>query len=78
MYSVGIEGRANGAVFSTKDRDHSADKCSKKYHGGWWYTNCEYSDINGQINVNGNPIIMDWRVNLGQNVSKSMMMITKY
>lgn len=70
MWNVGIEGRVNGASFSTKDRDHSKMNCPVSYHGGWWYINCEYSDLNGRD--------MNWNFNLHRTISKSMMMITKY
>ncbi|XP_075041460.1 ficolin-1-A-like isoform X2 [Mixophyes fleayi] len=37
------------AQFSTKDRDNDAAKhsCALSYKGGWWYTACHNSNLNG-------------------------------
>lgn len=45
---------ANGANFSTFDRDHDAfdGSCAERYRGGWWYTSCHNSNLNG-LNLNG-------------------------
>ena len=41
----------NGASFSTRDREHdtwSVSNCAKVFGGGWWYTGCHHSNLNGQ------------------------------
>lgn len=41
----------NGHAFSTADHDvDGADKvnCAQKHHGGYWYSSCFKSNINGQ------------------------------
>ncbi len=41
---------ANGAPFSTFDRDHDNlfyDNCALTYHGAWWFTSCFQSHLNG-------------------------------
>ncbi|CAF3387009.1 unnamed protein product [Rotaria socialis] len=41
---------ANGASFSTFDRDHDNlfyDNCALTYHGAWWFTSCFQSHLNG-------------------------------
>ncbi|KAG0431159.1 hypothetical protein HPB47_022044 [Ixodes persulcatus] len=45
---------ANGANFSTFDQDHDSygDNCAEKFRGGWWYTSCHHSNLNG-LNLNG-------------------------
>uniref|UniRef100_A0A2M4DJB2 Putative ficolin n=1 Tax=Anopheles darlingi TaxID=43151 RepID=A0A2M4DJB2_ANODA len=45
-----------GMKFSTPDRDNdpSATNCAENYQGGWWFTKCHYSFLNGLYrNVSG-------------------------
>ncbi|XP_060608370.1 coadhesin-like isoform X2 [Ruditapes philippinarum] len=42
----------NGKPFSTYDHDDSKN-CAKQYHGGWWYYNCGYVNLNGQYYTPG-------------------------
>lgn len=40
----------NGMYFSTKDRKndmHTSENCAKEYKGGWWYSDCHNSNLNG-------------------------------
>lgn len=80
MDKVAPGGKANGAMFSTKDRENNKYQCAGLYHGGWWYTDCTYSDLNGRNTVGDYKYIMDWRNNndTDTKVLKSMIMITKY
>ena len=41
----------NGQKFSTKDgdNDNSTINCAEELGGGWWFSDC------GQSNLNGNP-----------------------
>ncbi|CAN7990705.1 unnamed protein product, partial [Ixodes hexagonus] len=45
---------ANGANFSTFDQDNDKDggNCAEQFRGGWWYTACHSSNLNG-LNLNG-------------------------
>nr|KAG5697269.1 hypothetical protein BaRGS_031265 [Batillaria attramentaria] len=38
-----------GREFSTKDADHdtSGNSCAIQYHGAWWYSDCYFSNLNG-------------------------------
>ena len=39
----------NGYKFSTKDQDNDiwGKNCAEVYKGGWWFSNCMNSDLNG-------------------------------
>ncbi|KAM4663911.1 ficolin-1-like [Discoglossus pictus] len=39
----------NNMKFSTKDQDNddATGDCAKKWKGGWWYSSCYYSNLNG-------------------------------
>lgn len=64
-------GVANGNPFSTYD---GGSECTKGTNGGWWHSDCGWSDLNGNFNNR-----MEWNVDLGvMSVIKSVMMITKY
>ena len=39
-----------GSAFSTKDRDNdvnSRQHCAVDWKGGWWYSRCQHSNLNG-------------------------------
>ncbi|XP_059156087.1 ficolin-1-like [Physella acuta] len=38
--------RHNNQKFSTFDRDTQFN-CTKRFHGGWWYKDCHYANLNG-------------------------------
>lgn len=79
MDNVGnSNGQANGAVFSTKDRNNDRHSCANQYFGGWWYVNCYMSNLNGRASLNATKPILAWALNLGNRVKKSMMLLTKY
>ena len=40
----------DGYGFTTYDKDDSSsgNNCGVKDHGGWWYSNCAYVNLNGE------------------------------
>lgn len=67
-------GNANGQAFSTKDRDNdkSSSNCADK--SGWWFNNCDYSDLNKPYN--GGTGQMYW-YKFATDISKSLIMIRR-
>ncbi|XP_048752026.1 ficolin-1-like [Ostrea edulis] len=49
----------NGNMFSTHDRDNDRrgyNNCARHYRGGWWYSDCYDSNLNGQYYPQGRHI----------------------
>ncbi|CAG2212067.1 unnamed protein product [Mytilus edulis] len=67
--------KANGKLFSTKDRDNDNDSsgnCAASYKSAWWFSNCYYSDFNRVYNGNnGQMYWAQWTAN----IFKSILMI---
>lgn len=66
---------ANGQKFSTyeQDNDNYSGNCAQRYRGGWWYNSCYYASLNNHYGHNK----IDWGLNMGLKLDKSMVMITK-
>ncbi|XP_076678440.1 protein scabrous [Andrena cerasifolii] len=43
----------NGMAFSARDRDMDASTahCAANYHGGWWFSHCQHSNLNGKYSL---------------------------
>ncbi|XP_076070826.1 uncharacterized protein LOC143042427 [Mytilus galloprovincialis] len=52
LINVGDPGKAAGKKFSTYDSDNDITdgNCAAALHAGWWYSECEYSDLNQHYN----------------------------
>nr|AJQ21506.1 fibrinogen-related protein 10 [Mytilus galloprovincialis] len=70
-----IDGRTNGMKFSTKDQDNDrwSDNCATLDKGGWWYSACEYCNLNAEYGKSSPA----WRYDLHGLVNNSLMMVTK-
>ncbi|VDI32730.1 Hypothetical predicted protein, partial [Mytilus galloprovincialis] len=69
--------KANGKLFSTKDRDNDNDSrgnCAASYKSAWWFSSCYYSDFNRVYN--GNNGQMYW-AGWTSNIFKSILMIRR-
>ncbi|CAG2254560.1 unnamed protein product [Mytilus edulis] len=71
LLNVAMVGRSAGKIFSTfdSDNDGTSKNCAVVVHSGWWYSNCEYSDLNKQN--------MNWVYDMGYTIKESMMMVSK-
>lgn len=69
--NVGDPGKAAGKKFSTYDSDNdiSDGNCAAALHAGWWYSECEYSDLNQHYN--------DMRWNSMGGLKETMIMISR-
>lgn len=61
--------------FSTKDQDNDrwSDNCATLDKGGWWYSACEYCNLNAEYGKSSPA----WRYDLHGLVNNSLMMVTK-
>ncbi|XP_014768653.1 fibrinogen-like protein 1 isoform X2 [Octopus bimaculoides] len=48
----------NGSKFSTNDRENNPSNCSTELSGGWWFSDCGCSNLNGQY-ISGGSVISD-------------------
>lgn len=75
--------RANGARFSTSDRDNDEyyNNCAVEFSSGWWYVGCSISNLNGNYTktTHGSSLQL-WNINALEyaGIRLSEMMITKY
>ncbi|XP_067939473.1 ryncolin-1-like [Watersipora subatra] len=67
----------NGMPFSTRDKDNDIDarNCAVEYHGGWWYTDCYRSNLNGEYGKNDDQGIR-W-VGLSDELMETVMRISR-
>ncbi|XP_050093864.1 ficolin-2-like, partial [Anopheles aquasalis] len=76
-------GGAQGVLFSTfdVDLDNSDSNCAVSNRGGWWYTDCGMSNLNGLYlkGLSGGTTGMFWETFRGANYSlkKSRMMVRR-
>ncbi|XP_053383822.1 fibrinogen-like protein A [Mercenaria mercenaria] len=55
--------RHNGRKFSTFDQDNDIHKhnCADRFAGGWWYSNCQSSNLNGPYGSQVDNKGMTWK-----------------
>lgn len=72
LINVNNVGQAAGKRFSTFDSDNDPDyrNCASLLHGGWWYSSCEYADLNQMYSS------MRWLYDMGT-VKESIIMISR-
>lgn len=60
LHVAGYNGNASDALeyqnrmqFSTvdSDRDISNTNCAANYEGGWWFSHCQHTNLNGKYNL---------------------------
>jgi hypothetical protein len=58
-----LVGRHNGMMFSTIDQDNDIypRNCAGRFKGGWWYCNCQSSNLNGPYGDVVNNRGMTWK-----------------
>ncbi|XP_075115174.1 ficolin-1-like [Leptodactylus fuscus] len=64
----------NNMMFSTKDKDHDTyeGSCSHLYFGGWWYSSCHGSNLNGLYHLGAHTSYangINWYTGRGHNYS---------
>lgn len=77
-----VDFRANGCPFSTRDRNNGeagSNHCANLYKGGWWFTDCSWSNLNGIYYEYTNNTLQAWFPNdlIDAGIRLSEMMITK-
>lgn len=76
LINVASVGKANGQYFTTYDQDNdstSTRNCAKARKSGWWYNNCEYANLNSMLDNRQ----ITWLYDMGYNLDKSLVMITR-
>lgn len=68
----------NHMEFSTSDSDHdiSNTNCAASYEGGWWFSHCQHTNLNGKYNVG-----LTWFDSISNewiDISSSKIMLTKH
>lgn len=71
LINVSMNGRSADKKFSTFDSDNggASRNCAVDIHSGWWYSDCEFSDLNKKN--------MNWVYDMGYTIKESMMMVSR-
>ena len=59
--------RQNKTMFSTKDADNDRwrNNCAVKFHGAWWFNDCQDSNLNARY-LHGHHTMTEWSGKLGK------------
>ncbi|XP_065930298.1 ficolin-2 [Magallana gigas] len=61
----------DGMFFSTYDNDNDIreSNCGLEYHGGWWYSNCHWANLNGEYGNTNYGEGIEWKTWRGHGYS---------
>ncbi|XP_062617466.1 ficolin-1-like [Saccostrea cucullata] len=83
MLNTGYAGAdLSGMYFSTPERDNdgSSKNCAalSNHRGGWWFNNCNWAFLNGQLYPTISYCKWCYTLEIGASIRETMMMIRRH